>query len=104
MSVLTANDILYIPDNRGKRLGIATLEKLLSIWRHCRSHCPDLPLRPESMTQENLHTPLRPWKPTRTLPAIPEYVSLYPSPGNPEAESETPELRLSHYLWVSAPS
>jgi polysaccharide export outer membrane protein len=27
--VLTANDILYIPDNHGKRLGIATLEKLL---------------------------------------------------------------------------
>ena len=26
---LTANDILYIPDNHGKRLGIATLEKLL---------------------------------------------------------------------------
>jgi hypothetical protein len=27
--ILTANDILYIPDNHGKRLGIATLEKLL---------------------------------------------------------------------------
>jgi len=27
--VLTANDILYIPDNHGKRLGIAALEKLL---------------------------------------------------------------------------
>src|ERR1017187_763510 len=26
---LTANDILYIPDNRGKRLGIAALEKVL---------------------------------------------------------------------------
>jgi len=26
---LTANDILYIPDNHGKRLGIATLEKIL---------------------------------------------------------------------------
>jgi len=26
---LTANDILYIPDNRGKRIGIAALEKLL---------------------------------------------------------------------------
>jgi polysaccharide export outer membrane protein len=27
--VLTANDILYIPDNRGKRFGIAALEKFL---------------------------------------------------------------------------
>ncbi len=27
--VLTANDILYIPDNHGKRLGIAALEKIL---------------------------------------------------------------------------
>jgi polysaccharide export outer membrane protein len=27
--VLTANDILYIPDNHGKRLGVAALEKLL---------------------------------------------------------------------------
>jgi polysaccharide export outer membrane protein len=26
---LTANDILYIPDNRGKRLGVAALEKAL---------------------------------------------------------------------------
>ena len=26
---LTANDILYIPDNRGKRIGIAALEKIL---------------------------------------------------------------------------
>ncbi len=26
---LTANDILYIPDNRGKRIGMAALEKLL---------------------------------------------------------------------------
>lgn len=26
---LTANDILYIPDNHGKRLGIATLEKMV---------------------------------------------------------------------------
>jgi polysaccharide export outer membrane protein len=27
--ILTANDILYIPDNRSKRLGIAALEKIL---------------------------------------------------------------------------
>jgi polysaccharide export outer membrane protein len=27
--ILTANDILYIPDNHGKRLGIAVLEKAL---------------------------------------------------------------------------
>jgi len=27
--ILTANDILYIPDNRRKRLGVAALEKLL---------------------------------------------------------------------------
>ena len=27
--VLTANDILYIPDNRGKRFSMAALEKLL---------------------------------------------------------------------------
>ena len=27
--ILTANDILYIPDNHGKRLGIAALEKVL---------------------------------------------------------------------------
>jgi hypothetical protein len=26
---LTANDILYIPDNRSKRIGMAALEKLL---------------------------------------------------------------------------
>ena len=26
---LTANDILYIPDNRGKRIGMAALEKIL---------------------------------------------------------------------------
>jgi hypothetical protein len=28
---LSANDILYIPDNQGKRLGVATLEKVLMI-------------------------------------------------------------------------
>jgi polysaccharide export outer membrane protein len=27
--ILTANDILYVPDNHGKRLGIATLEKII---------------------------------------------------------------------------
>ena len=26
---LTANDILYVPDNRGRRIGIAALEKVL---------------------------------------------------------------------------
>jgi polysaccharide export outer membrane protein len=28
-AILLANDVLYIPDNRGKRLGLAALEKLL---------------------------------------------------------------------------
>jgi hypothetical protein len=27
--LMKSNDILYIPDNKGKRLGIAALEKLL---------------------------------------------------------------------------
>jgi polysaccharide export outer membrane protein len=30
---LTANDILYIPDNRGKRIGLAALEKILLFGR-----------------------------------------------------------------------
>jgi hypothetical protein len=28
-ATLLANDVLYVPDNHGKRLGIAALEKLL---------------------------------------------------------------------------
>jgi hypothetical protein len=29
-AALLPNDVLYIPDNRGKRIGLAALEKILS--------------------------------------------------------------------------
>ena len=49
---LTANDILYIPDNHGKRLGIARPRKNSSVRRHCRGATALilLQLRPD-MTQ-----------------------------------------------------
>jgi succinoglycan biosynthesis transport protein ExoP len=37
---------------------------------------------------------------SRSLAAAPEYVSFYPSSGNPEPEAEAPEARFSHYLWI----
>ena len=35
-----------------------------------------------------------------SVSAVPEYFTMYPSSGNPEAESEDQEVRLSHYLWI----
>ncbi len=52
------------------------------------------------MTQEKPLHALATLDTSRSLPAIPEYLSLYPSSGSPETESEVPELRLSHYLWI----
>jgi capsular exopolysaccharide synthesis family protein len=52
------------------------------------------------MTQEKPVQALTTLQTSRSVPAVPEYVSLYPSSGNPEAETEAPELRLSHYVWV----
>ena len=34
------------------------------------------------------------------VPAVPEYVTVYPSHGYPEPESEEPVVPLSHYLWI----
>jgi capsular exopolysaccharide synthesis family protein len=34
------------------------------------------------------------------LPAVPEYVTVYPSQGYPDPEPDTPSLPLSHYLWI----
>lgn len=52
------------------------------------------------MTQEKpIHT-VAALEAGRSLPAVPEYVSIYPSPAGQEAESEANELRLSHYLWI----
>src|ERR1035441_9400817 len=34
------------------------------------------------------------------VPAVPEYVTVYPSNGYPEPEHEEPVVPLSHYLWI----
>jgi succinoglycan biosynthesis transport protein ExoP len=34
------------------------------------------------------------------LPAVPEYVTAYPSRGYPDPEPDTPAVPLSHYLWI----
>jgi capsular exopolysaccharide synthesis family protein len=52
------------------------------------------------MTQEKPIHSLATLDASRSLPAISEYLSLYPSSGNPEVESEASEHRLSHYLWI----
>src|ERR1017187_6801808 len=52
------------------------------------------------MTQEKPMQALATLETNRSLPAIPEYVNMYPSSGAPETESDAPELRLSHYLWI----
>ena len=47
--------------------------------------------------------PLRalPAPPTNgNVPAVPEYVTVYPSHGYPEPEPEEPVVPLSHYLWI----
>jgi len=35
-----------------------------------------------------------------SVPAVPEYVAVYPSAGYPETEREEPVVPLSHYLWI----
>src|ERR1039457_2736686 len=47
--------------------------------------------------------PLRalPAPPTNgNVPAVPEYVTVYPSNGYPDPEHEEPVVPLSHYLWI----
>src|ERR1017187_4547904 len=34
------------------------------------------------------------------VPAVPEYVTVYPSNGYPDPEPDTPAVPLSHYLWI----
>ncbi len=38
--------------------------------------------------------------PNGALPAVPEYVTAYPSHGYPDPEPEEPVVPLSHYLWI----
>ena len=38
--------------------------------------------------------------PNGNVPAVPEYVTVYPSNGYPDPEPDTPAVPLSHYLWV----
>ncbi len=53
------------------------------------------------MTQEKpLHALAAALETNRSLPAVQEYLSLYPPAAYPEPETEAPELRLSHYLWI----
>src|ERR1700687_2242771 len=49
----------------------------------------DIPLRALPAPQSN-----------GNVPAVPEYVTVYPSQGYPDPEPETPSLPLSHYLWI----
>ena len=52
------------------------------------------------MTQEKPTQALTTLETGRSVPVVPEYVSHYPSSVSPETESDAPELRLSHYLWI----